>query len=164
VKLRHRSDARLQMVHGRGDRDRRRRTAPPDSQRSVQPRRVTPQSRSTSSVRRWPRNKIGASATRSDLPFQLQPEPLLCPMWRTSQFREMPRSQSSVPRRTPGQNYRIIGMKVFERGHTDYRRLLNRAFPRPVPTVITPQCSTSCMKGASLRRGPKPTASDRPSR
>ncbi len=48
-------------------------------------------------------------------------------------------------------NHRSAGALTFDAAQATLVRFENRALPRPVPIVITPQCATSCMNGNSLK-------------
>jgi hypothetical protein len=61
-------------------------------------------------------------------------------------FLSLDRKPGDGPCRVPSQS-----LPFFSLSFLSLLRLVKRALPRPVPMVSTPQCSTSCMKGTSLK-------------
>jgi hypothetical protein len=59
-------------------------------------------------------------------------------------------SPTTVRRRVASQSLPFLSFSLLS-SFLSFLRLVKRALPRPVPMVSTPQCSTSCMKGTSLK-------------
>ena len=83
-------------------------------------------------------------------PAERRPDPLPPRPHRHHRPRRAGEARLRMRRRDPHQDRHILSRAGLDVSVAP-RRLVKRALPRPVPIVSTPQCSTSVMRGTSLR-------------